>query len=196
MMSQLHGDDSGSICASQPFSSSRESAYAGVLPRQVEVLIEGYLGAALRSHNCIWMSVSSPGTGYCGQLAAKILFEYVKWVRASYDDGLLPSAVVSGFAQPTLPRLEGPKRDAHFLAVVQKNPSLRPQRAVDVSGSARWNGYTIEQYASAHHLQEVVDKLSECEASFETFMKDNARRRQTNPLSSPPSPSSPSPSPR
>ena len=169
-------DDGGSIRASQPFSFYREAAYVGVLPRPVEVLIEGYLEAALCAHNCIWMAVSAPGTGFCGQLCAKLLAEYIHWVGASYSDSAFPAAASSGLAQPVLPRLARNDGIERFQAVAGKRPSLRPASPKTASPSVLWNSCTIEQYVSAHDMRPVVNELTKCRDSFVQFMEEQVRR--------------------
>ena len=128
-------DDGGSIRASQPFSFYREAAYVGVLPRPVEVLIEGYLEAALCAHNCIWMAVSAPGTGFCGQLCAKLLAEYIHWVGASYSDSAFPAAASSGLAQPVLPRL---RKSMPAMGIA---PGFSPKKG-GIAPGISWGGST------------------------------------------------------
>lgn len=160
----------------QPFSVPRER-YC-VLPRPVEVVIEAYLGAALRAHNCLWIALSVPGTGFCGQLSSKVLAEYIGWVRASYDDSAFPAAVSSGLAQPVLPRLLCAQGISRFKAVAGREPSwepsLRPSKP-DARHPLRWNGCTIQHYASAHNMLPVIEKLTRCRDSFLTFMKQEVR---------------------
>lgn len=140
----------------------------------MEVLIEGFLGAVFRARSCIWIAFSPPGTGYCGQLCAKILAEGVGQ-RDSSSDQAIPAAVASGLAQPVLPRAKTIGRGiARFEAVAGMRPSLRPANPKDKS-SVCWNGCTIEQYASAHHMQTVIDKISLCRDSFVGFMKTKVR---------------------
>ena len=140
----------------------------------MEVLIEAFLGAVFRVHNCIWVAVSPPGTGYCGQLCAKILAEGVGQ-RDSSSDQAIPAAVASGLAQPVLPRFQTLAQGiTRFKAFAGMKPSLRPANPKDKS-SVCWNGCTIEQYASAHHMKTVIDKISLCRDSFVGFMKTKVR---------------------
>jgi hypothetical protein len=142
----------------------------------VEVLIEAFLGAVFRVHNCIWVAVSPPGTGYCGQLCAKIVAEGVGWRTSypSYSDQAIPAAVASGLAQPVLPRFQTLAQGiTRFKAFAGMKPSLRPARPSEAP--VCWNGCTIEQYASAHHMQPVIDKISLCRDSLVEFMSIQVR---------------------
>jgi hypothetical protein len=102
------------------------------------------------------------------------------WVRAGYIDREFPKAVATGLAQPVLPRSSIEHGKARFGAVARSEPTLRP--ATPKPGAAgAWNGYTIEQFGHAHHMQPVIDELERTLRSFVSFMDDKVRLRERTP---------------
>ena len=105
------------------------------------------------------------------------------WVRAGYIDTEFPKAVATGLAQPVLPRSSMEHGKARFRAVARSErwrlqPTLRPAKP-GVAGA--WNGYTIEQFGHAHHMQPVIDELERTLRSFVSFMDDKVRLRERTP---------------
>ena len=161
----------------QPFSLTRGTYYS-VFPRQVEALIEGFLAAAFRQKNVIWMAFSPPGTGFCGQLVANILFQANSWSQSAYAERHLPAAVANGIATPILPRIskiDSQNRCFETISCPVPSPKWRPQRPVDGDNEASWNGYTISQYSASHDVTALIEAFVGARKSLMAFMKEKVR---------------------
>ena len=160
----------------QPFSVSRGTFY-NVFPRPCEALIEGFMAAHFSEKNIIWMAFSPPGTGFCGQLVANILFEAKDWWRSEYGERQLPAAVATGIATPFFPRIAqeaSQNRCFEMISHPVPSPKWRPKRP-EGGDNVAWNGYTITQYSGSHDVTALIEAFVGVRKSLVAFSEEKGR---------------------